>query len=102
VLRSDLLLGGTCATTSSGGRRRVASLAARARQAHCDRLVPAVRPPTDNGRENRMAFLFKLETEDGAPPEPATLATAVPNWRSGGTEDPAWAAGPPESRDGSR
>jgi hypothetical protein len=49
-----------------------------------------------------MAFLFKLETEDGAPPEPATLATAVPNWRSGGTEDPAWAAGPPESRDGSR
>ena len=30
-----------------------------------------------------MAFLFKLETTDGAPAEPPTLATAVPNWRSG-------------------
>ena len=30
-------------------------------------------------------FLFRLETEDGAPAEPATLATAVPNWRSGDT-----------------
>ena len=25
-----------------------------------------------------MAFLFKLETADGAPAEPPTLATAVP------------------------
>jgi hypothetical protein len=32
-----------------------------------------------------MAFLFKLETEDGAPADPPTLATAVPNWRSGDT-----------------
>jgi hypothetical protein len=30
-----------------------------------------------------MAFLFKLEREDGAPADPSTLATAVPNWRSG-------------------
>ena len=30
-----------------------------------------------------MAFLCKLETEDGAPAEPPSLATAVPNWRSG-------------------
>ena len=28
-----------------------------------------------------MAFLFKLETTDGAPAEPPTLSTAVPNWR---------------------
>jgi hypothetical protein len=28
-------------------------------------------------------FLFRLETEDGAPADPASLATAVPNWRSG-------------------
>lgn len=30
-----------------------------------------------------MAFLFRLETEDGAPAEPPTLTSAVPNWRSG-------------------
>lgn len=30
-----------------------------------------------------MAFLFKLETEDGAPAEPATITTAVPNWFGG-------------------
>ena len=31
-----------------------------------------------------MAFLFKLETAHGAPAaEPPSLATAVPNWRSG-------------------
>ena len=28
-------------------------------------------------------FLFRLETEDGAPAEPPTLDTAVPNWRAG-------------------
>jgi hypothetical protein len=33
--------------------------------------------------ESRMAFLFKLETTDGAPAEPPSLATAVPNWRPG-------------------
>ena len=32
-----------------------------------------------------MAFLFKLETEDGLPAEPPTLATAVPNWKPGDT-----------------
>jgi hypothetical protein len=32
-----------------------------------------------------MAFLFKLETRDGEPAEPSTLATAVPNWRAGDT-----------------
>jgi hypothetical protein len=32
-----------------------------------------------------MAFLFKLETADGAPAEPPSLTTAVPNWRSGDT-----------------
>ena len=31
-----------------------------------------------------MAFLFKLETTEGAP-EPATLSTAVPNWIPGDT-----------------
>jgi hypothetical protein len=30
-------------------------------------------------------FLFGLETENGAPAEPSTLNTAVPNWRSGDT-----------------
>jgi hypothetical protein len=30
-------------------------------------------------------FLFRLETEDGAPAEPPTLASAVPNWRTGDT-----------------
>ena len=32
-----------------------------------------------------MAFLFRLETRDGAPASPPTLASAVPNWRSGDT-----------------
>jgi hypothetical protein len=32
-----------------------------------------------------MAFLFKLETADGAAAEPATLSSAVPNWRPGDT-----------------
>jgi hypothetical protein len=32
-----------------------------------------------------MAFLFKLETEDGVPAEPAELHAAVPNWRAGDT-----------------
>ena len=32
-----------------------------------------------------MAFLFRLETLDGVPAEPATLNTAVPNWGAGDT-----------------
>jgi hypothetical protein len=32
-----------------------------------------------------MAFLFRLETADGAPAEPPTLTSAVPNWRPGDT-----------------
>jgi hypothetical protein len=32
-----------------------------------------------------MAFLFKLETTDGVPAEPPTLASAVPNWQAGDT-----------------
>jgi hypothetical protein len=32
-----------------------------------------------------MAFLFSLETAEGMPAEPATLNTAVPNWRAGDT-----------------
>ena len=30
-------------------------------------------------------FLFRLETADRVPAEPATLSSAVPNWRSGDT-----------------
>ena len=30
-------------------------------------------------------FLFRLETEDGAPAEPPTLSSAVPDWREGDT-----------------
>jgi hypothetical protein len=30
-----------------------------------------------------MAFLFKLETIDGVPADPPTLASAVPNWKAG-------------------
>jgi hypothetical protein len=30
-------------------------------------------------------FLFRLEVADGAPAEPPTFATAVPNWRAGDT-----------------
>jgi hypothetical protein len=29
------------------------------------------------------AFLFRLETVDGAPAEPPTLEASVPNWRVG-------------------
>jgi hypothetical protein len=30
-------------------------------------------------------FLFRLETREGAPAEPPTLTSAVPNWRPGDT-----------------
>jgi hypothetical protein len=30
-------------------------------------------------------FLFRLETPEGAPAEPSTLSSAVPNWRVGDT-----------------
>jgi hypothetical protein len=30
-----------------------------------------------------MAFLFKLEHEDGTPAEPSSLSSAVPNWSPG-------------------
>jgi hypothetical protein len=30
-------------------------------------------------------FLFRLETEDGAPADPPTIASAVPNWDTGDT-----------------
>jgi hypothetical protein len=36
-------------------------------------------------RRDRMAFMFRLETVDGAAAEPATFTTAVPNWRAGDT-----------------
>jgi hypothetical protein len=32
-----------------------------------------------------MAFIFKLENEDGAPADPPELHTAVPNWSAGDT-----------------
>jgi hypothetical protein len=32
-----------------------------------------------------MAFLFRLESADGAPAEPSTPTAAVPNWSSGDT-----------------
>ena len=32
-----------------------------------------------------MAFMYKLEHEDGTPADPPTLRTAVPNWRPGDT-----------------
>jgi hypothetical protein len=32
-----------------------------------------------------MAFLFRLETEDGAAADPRDLRRAVPNWRAGDT-----------------
>jgi hypothetical protein len=33
--------------------------------------------PSGPGEENRMAFLFRLETEDGKPADPPTLTAAV-------------------------
>jgi hypothetical protein len=32
-----------------------------------------------------MAFLFRLETTDGAPADPATLTSARPDWAPGHT-----------------
>jgi hypothetical protein len=37
--------------------------------------------PDRHGRENRIAFTFRLELKDGTPAEPPTFSTAVPNWR---------------------
>ena len=30
-------------------------------------------------------FLFRLETSEGVPADPPTLASAVPNWKAGDT-----------------
>ena len=30
-----------------------------------------------------MAFMFRLEQEDGSPADPPTLKSAVPNWHAG-------------------
>jgi hypothetical protein len=38
--------------------------------------------PSGPGDENRMAFLFRLETTDGAPAEPATPNEREANWRA--------------------
>jgi hypothetical protein len=35
--------------------------------------------------EGPMAFLFRLETRDGTPADPPTLATVVPSWQAGDT-----------------
>lgn len=32
-----------------------------------------------------MAFLYRLEDEDGSPADPPILNTAVPNWNAGDT-----------------
>lgn len=32
-----------------------------------------------------MAFMYRLEDEDGTPLEPHTFKTAVPNWKAGHT-----------------
>jgi hypothetical protein len=32
-----------------------------------------------------MAFVYRLELEDGTPANPPTLSTAVPTWRAGDT-----------------
>ena len=32
-----------------------------------------------------MAFMFRLEQEDGSPADPPTFKTAVPNWSAGDT-----------------
>ena len=38
--------------------------------------------PTETERM-RMAFVFRLETADGAPAEPPMLNTATPSWSEG-------------------
>jgi hypothetical protein len=48
-----------------------------------DYAQPAVRPQPKKG--DRMPFLFKLETVEDDPANPPTLASAVLNWRPGGT-----------------
>ena len=37
------------------------------------------------GSRLRMAFIFRLEQEDGSPADPPTLKSAVPDWRPGDT-----------------
>jgi hypothetical protein len=44
-------------------------------------LLNAVRPQARE--EVRAVFLFRLQKADGSPAEPATLDSAVPNWKPG-------------------
>ena len=39
--------------------------------------------PAPRKRRDGDGFVFRLETADGAPAEPPTLNTAVPNWSEG-------------------
>jgi hypothetical protein len=50
----------------------------------CDTLVPPSGPTGEEG-VGLAGFLFRLETEDGKPAEPAMLNAAIPNWRVGDT-----------------
>ena len=43
------------------------------------------RPAPPEGGVGLAGFLFRLETEDGAPAVPPTLSSAVPNWGEGDT-----------------
>lgn len=47
------------------------------------RLSASRSVPVGNGRENRMAFIFRLELADGTPADPPRLGVAVPNWSAG-------------------
>jgi hypothetical protein len=49
-----------------------------------DKLVPPSGPIGEE-ESDLAGFLFRLETEDGAPAEPPTLSAAVPNWKPGDT-----------------
>jgi hypothetical protein len=46
--------------------------------------LDSVRRPAPE-RSDQMAFLFRLQTANGAPAEPPKLESAVPNWRAGHT-----------------
>ena len=47
-----------------------------------DTLSAAVRSRREEAG-NPMAFLYRLEDEDGSPVEPTPFHTAVPNWKAG-------------------
>jgi hypothetical protein len=66
-------------------RQRSKASLPQGRRSTAKRYASRRRSVPNRQEEDRMAFTFKLQHEDGTPADPHTLHTAIPNWRPGDT-----------------